>query len=205
MLHPATVEPVTLELLKRLMQQPALNSFALAGGTNLALQFGHRLSVDLDLFTNQSFSEQALFDELLTAFPTAIKTDEAKNTLSLFVEEVKIDLLAHRYPLIKPFVEKSGIRFWSVEDVVAMKLGAVSGRGAKKDFWDLAELLNHFSLVQMLQFFTAKYTNSDPGYVVRSLTYFDDAELQADPITLNGIIWPEVKQRVLQAVRELVK
>ena len=204
MLHPATVEPATLELLKRLMQQPVLEPFALAGGTNLALLFGHRLSVDLDLFTNESFSEQGLFDALLLDFPTAVKTDEAKNTVSLFIEGVKVDVLAHRYPLIKPFVKESGIRLWSVEDVIAMKLGAVSGRGAKKDFWDLAELLNHFSLTQMLHFFTDKYANSDPGYVVRSLTYFDDAELQTDPITLNGITWPEVKQRVLQAVRELV-
>ena len=204
MLYPATVEPNTLELLRRLMQQPMLESFGLAGGTNLALHYGHRLSVDLDLFTNQSFSEQELFDELVAAFPTISKTDEAKNTLSLFIEGIKVDLLAHRYPLVSPFTEKSGIRFWSIEDVIAMKLGAVSGRGAKKDFWDLAELLTHFPLVQMLQFFTTKYANSDPGYVVRSLTYFDDAELQIDPITLNGITWIEVKQRVLQAVRELV-
>lgn len=204
MLHPATVEPATLELLTRLMQVPLLEPFALAGGTNLSLRFGHRLSIDLDLFTDQSFSEQALFDELLTVFPMAIKTDEAKNTLSLFVEGVKVDLLAHRYPLVKPFAEESGIRFWSVEDVIAMKLGAVSGRGAKKDFWDLAELLDHFSLADMLGFFTAKYASSDPGYVVRSLTYFDDAEPQADPMTLNAVTWPLVKQRVLQAVRELV-
>ena len=204
MLHPATVEPTTLELLKRLMHLPVLKPFALAGGTNLALQFGHRLSVDLDLFTDQSFPEEDLFVELLPNFSAAIKTDEAKNTLSLFIEGIKVYLLAHRYPLLSPFMEESGIRFWSIEDVIAMKLGAISSRRAKKDFWDLAELLNHFSLVQMLQFFTDKYANSDPGYVIRSLTYFDDAEFQADPITLNGITWPEVKQRVLQAVRKLV-
>ena len=204
MLKPGTVQPATLELLTRLMQVPSLESFALAGGTNLALQFGHRLSVDLDLFTDQSFPEQKLFDELLTVFPTAIKTDEARNTLSLFIEGVKVDLLAHRYPLVSPFTEEKGIRFWSVEDVIAMKLGAVSGRGAKKDFWDLAELLNHFSLADMLGFFAAKYANSDPGYVVRSLTYFDDAEPQANPVILNGSTWLQVKQRVLQAVRELV-
>lgn len=204
MLHPATVEPATLELLTRLMQVAMLEPFGLAGGTNLALQFGHRSSVDLDLFTTRSFSERELFDELLTVFPKAVKTDEAKNTLSLSVEGVKVDLLAHRYPLIKPFTEKFGIRFWSIEDVIAMKLGAVSGRGAKKDFWDLTELLNHFSLADMLGFFTTKYANSDPGYVVRSLTYFDDAESQADPITLNDVTWSQVKKRVLQAVRDLV-
>ncbi|WP_227699024.1 nucleotidyl transferase AbiEii/AbiGii toxin family protein [Spirosoma radiotolerans] len=193
-----------MELLKRLMQEPFLAPFALAGGTNLALRYGHRLSIDLDLFTSQSFNEQQVFDQLVIGFPTIIKTDESKNTLSLFIEGVKVDLIAHRYPLLTDFTKISDVRLWSAEDVIAMKLGAVSGRGAKKDFWDLAELLNHFSLAQMLQFFTAKYSNSDPGYVVRSLTYFDDAELQADPITLNGITWPQVKQRVLQAVRGLL-
>lgn len=186
------------------MQQPILEPFALAGGTNLALQFGHRLSVDLDLFTNQSFNEQELFDELVVTFPKTIKTDEAKNTLSLFVEGIKVDLLAHRYPLLSPFTKELDIRFWSIEDVIAMKLGAVSGRGAKKDFWDIAELLGHFSLSDMLHFFATKYPNSDPGYVVRSMTYFEDAEQQADPISLNTVSWSEVKQRVLRAVRELV-
>ena len=133
-----------------------------------------------------------------------IKTDEAQNSLSLFSEGIKVDLRAHRYSVSSSITEELAIRFWSIEDVIAMKLGAISGRGAKKDFWDIAELLNHFSLVQMLQFFMNKYSNSDPGYVVRSLTYFDDAELQPDPITFNGIIWLDVKQRVLQAVRELV-
>lgn len=204
MLYPTTVEPATLELLKRLVQQPFLQPFALAGGTNLALQFGHRLSVDLDLFTNQGFPEQEIFDELFAVFPNLLKTDEARNTLSLIVEGVKVDLLAHRYALLKPFTQDEGIRFWAIEDVIAMKLGAVSGRGAKKDFWDIVELLNHFSLPEMLQFFVAKYPNSDPGYVVRSLTYFEDAEQQADPIALNAITWSQIKQRIQQAVRDLL-
>lgn len=186
------------------MQQPVLASFALAEGTSLALRFGHRLSVDLELFTDQSFDEQTLFDDLLISFPTILKVDEAKNTLSLFIEGVKVDLLAHCCPLLSPFQEEFGIRFWSVEDVIAMKLGAVSGRGAKKDFWDLAELINHFSLNEMLRFFTNKYVNSDPGYVIRSLTYFHDAELQIDPIVLNATTWPQVKKRVLRAVKDLI-
>ncbi|WP_080058113.1 nucleotidyl transferase AbiEii/AbiGii toxin family protein [Spirosoma aerolatum] len=186
------------------MTQPFLEQFALAGGTNLALRFGHRQSIDFDLFTNQSFSEQDIFGDLLATFPTLIKTDEARNTLSLFIEGVKVDLLAHRYPLLKPFTFDTGIRLWSVEDVIAMKLGAVSGRGAKKDFWDIAELLNHFSMTDMLELFAAKYPNSDPGYVIRSLTYFDDAEMQTDPVTLKAITWPQVKRQVLKAVRELI-
>ena len=90
------------------------------------------------------------------------------------------------------------------DDVIAMKLGAISGRGAKKDFWDVAELLNHLTLEQMIQLFKVKYTNSDPGYAVRSLTYFDDADEQIDPIVLNSITLPEVKRRIAQAVKGLV-
>ncbi|PRY35517.1 nucleotidyltransferase AbiEii toxin of type IV toxin-antitoxin system [Spirosoma oryzae] len=204
MLYPATVAPDTLELLRQLMQLPALDSFALAGGTNLALRYGHRLSIDLDLFTDQSFSTSDVIDELVRLFPETIVTDESKNSVSLFIRGVKVDLLAHRYPLLQPFENMEQIRFWSVDDVIAMKLSAVSGRGAKKDFWDIAELLNQYTLPQMLHFFTRKYPNSDPGYVIRSLTYFDDAEQQVDPVEVNTITWPEVKQRITQAVRRLL-
>lgn len=204
MLYPATVEPNTLELLKRLIRLPSLATFALAGGTNLALQFGHRLSIDLDLFTNRSFDTQEIFEDLIEILPTTLKVDESRNTLSLFIEGVKVDLLAHRYPLLGPFTTELDIRFWSIDDVIAMKLNAISNRGAKKDFWDIAELLNHFPLSQLLQFFSKKYPNSDLGYVIRSLTYFEDAEVQIDPISINTITWIEVKQRVIQAVKALV-
>lgn len=204
MLYPATVAPDTLELLRQLMQLPALDSFALAGGTNLALRYGHRLSVDLDLFTDQSFSTSDVMDELVRVFPETIVTDESKNSVSLFVRGVKVDLLAHRYPLLQSFEGIEQIRFWSVDDVIAMKLGAVSGRGAKKDFWDIDELLNRYTLSQMLQFFTRKYPNSDPGYVIRSLTYFDDAEQQVDPVEISTSTWPKVKERIIQAVRQLL-
>jgi len=81
------------------MKLPALDSFALAGGTNLALRYGHRLSIDLDLFTDQSFATSDIVDELVRLFPEMIVTDESKNSVSLFIRSVKVDLLAHRYPL----------------------------------------------------------------------------------------------------------
>ncbi len=122
----------------------------------------------------------------------------------MFIRGVKVDLLAHRYPLLQPFERIEQVSFWSVDDVIAMKLGAVSGRGAKKDFWDIAELLSQYPLPRMLHFFVLKYPNSDLGYVVRSLTYFDDAEQQVDPVVVNTTTWPEVKQRIRQAVRQLL-
>jgi predicted nucleotidyltransferase component of viral defense system len=204
MLHKTTVEPATLELLNQLTQMPQLAPFALVGGTNLSLRFGHRLSVDLDLFTDQPFDEQQLSHELTSVFPNLIKVDEARNTLSLLIEGVKIDLLAHRYALLAPVESIDSLRLWSLPDIVAMKLGAVSSRGAKKDFWDIAQLLNQFTLPQMLRFFSDKYPNSDPGFVVRSLTYFDDANQEPDPISLQQQTWDQVKNTVQQAVRSLM-
>ncbi|GAA4409369.1 nucleotidyl transferase AbiEii/AbiGii toxin family protein [Nibrella viscosa] len=177
----------------------------MAGRTSLALRFGHRLSVDLDLFTNRSFDTAAVYETILTAYPTLVKTDEAQNTLSLYINGVKVDLIAHRYPIVQAFQIQDKIRLWSIEDVSATKLGAVSNRGAKKDFWDIAELLNHVSLAQMLEWFSSKYTNSDIGYVIRSLTYFDDADLQEDPISLRKVTWEQIRQHVLLAVRQYVR
>ncbi|WP_421830850.1 nucleotidyl transferase AbiEii/AbiGii toxin family protein [Larkinella sp.] len=205
MLYTATVQPGTLELLKNLLQFPLLQPFALAGGTNLSLRLGHRISVDLDLFTNQAFSEQEIFEEILLHFAPVIKLDEARNTLSLLIKGVKVDLLAHQYPLVEPFFQEETIRFWSIEDVIAMKLGAVSSRGAKKDFWDLAELMNHFSLNQMLDFFVLKYPNSDIGYVIRSLTYFEDADPQEDPVSLKAVSWEQVKHRISSSVKSYIR
>lgn len=204
MLHPSTVQPGTLELLKHLLQLPELSAFALAGGTSLAMRFGHRVSVDLDLFTDEAFNADTLFAALAQRFPTTLKVDEAPNTLSLVIDGVRVDALAHRYRLLRPFETLEGFRFHSVEDVAAMKMGAVSSRGAKKDFWDVAELLKHFSLPKLLGFFAEKYPNSDIGYVVRSLTYFEDAETQANPLSLNEMDWESVKQHMVESVRRLV-
>ncbi len=204
MLHPATVQPGTLELLKGLQALPELSAFALAGGTSLALRFGHRLSVDLDLFTDKSFDTTVVFEAILAQFPATLKLDEARNSLSLVCAGVKVDLLAHQYVLLAPITLVDDLRLVSLEDVMAMKLGALSGRGAKKDFWDVAAALEFYSLAQQLHYFSAKYPNSDAGYVVRSLTNFEDAEAQEDPVDLKGVSWELVKTRVSAAVKDLL-
>ncbi len=86
-----------------------------------------------------------------------------------------------------------------------MKLAAMSSRGVKKDFWDVAELLNHYKLEDMLSFFATKYNAADPFFVVRSLTYFEDAERQIDPQPLKKITWTQVKKKVEKAVKNFLK
>lgn len=178
---------------------PPLLPFALTGGTNLALRYGHRISVDLDFFTLHPFDTQAVIQLLQTEFAPAVLLEEAVNTVSIVVGGVKVDFIAQRYPA-QPFEVLEEIRLFDLRDVIAMKLGAIARRGAKKDFHDLAELTQQFTIAEMLGFYSEKYANTDPFFVVRSLTYFGDAEGQEDPISLTGITWEQVKKRVEQAV-----
>lgn len=87
-----------------------------------------------------------------------------------------------------------------------MKLEAMATRGVKKDFWDIAELINHFTLADMLELYQQKYTNSDPGYILLAMTYFVDADVEKiDPVSLNGITWLQVKEKLRKAVNEYVR
>lgn len=103
---------------------------------------------------------------------------------------------------LQPVETVEGIRMASVPDIVAMKLNAITRRSTKKDFFDIFELLDYFSLKEMLDFFATKYTTTDIGFVVRSLTYFDGAENSKDPILIKQVNWDQVKQKIQQAVQD---
>ncbi len=113
-----------------------------------------------------------------------------------------LDIVLHRYPYLQPIETVEGIRLASVPDIIGMKLNAITRRSTKKDFFDIAELLDHYSLRDMLQFFTDKYAAADIGFVVRSLTYFEGAENSKDPILLKEVNWQQVKQKIQQAVQD---
>jgi hypothetical protein len=189
------------ELLERLSPALALKPFALAGGTSLALRFGHRLSVDLDFFTSKPFDPESLFAALPLAGATVVGRSE--NTLTLDAQGTKLDFLRHAYPLLEPVESIDGVQMLSEPDVAAMKLNAIANRGSKKDFFDLCELAQAHSLVTMLEWFEQKYRNSDRFIVVRSLAWFEDAELEPDPISLSGQSWRHVKQKITSLVGSL--
>jgi Nucleotidyl transferase AbiEii toxin, Type IV TA system len=111
MLHTETVEPHTLSVLKNLQAMPELGSFSLVGGTALALLYGHRISVDLDLFSHQPFTNDAVSKSLKMKFGTAFKMEERPPVFGIFcyIDEVKVDLVKHPHPLIRPLKEAEGI------------------------------------------------------------------------------------------------
>ena len=189
------------ELLARLAPHEALHDFALGGGTSLALRFGHRWSVDLDFFTPGEFSSEILFERL--SLEQATVTGRAPNSLTVDVCGVKLDLLRHAYRILAPVERIDGVTLVSLPDLAAMKLNAIANRGSKKDFFDLAELLDHFPIQQMIGFFAEKYPSTDPFTVIRSLAWFDDAEQEPDPVALNGQSWERVMERARNAVASL--
>ena len=144
MLKYETVYPGTLELLKKLMAHPALENFYLVGGTALSLHLGHRISVDLDLFTNSEFDTQDLVQQLENEISIEKVIGEAKNTLNLVIDNVEVDILRHNYPLIEPVSIIDDIRLLSDKDIAAMKLSAIARRGSKKDFYDVYFLLQKY-------------------------------------------------------------
>lgn len=140
MLHTETVKGGTLELLKKLEAEDAMSDFNLAGGTSLALYLGHRISIDLDLFTSKPFDAVKLESFLQEKYGFCTGFME-KNTLKGFIGNVKIDCITHAYEYLeKPYVE-SNIRLYSMEDIIAMKLSAIADNGSRlKDFIDIAYL-----------------------------------------------------------------
>lgn len=201
MLHFDAIPDSVRNLLMLLAPLPALEDFSLGGGTSLALRYGHRLSVDLDFFTTAEFDTDQLIDRLGMTDVTLV--NRAPNSLTLDVQGTKLDFLRHAYPLLAPPEEIEGVRLLSLPDVAAMKLNATANRGAKKDFFDLCELQQHHSLPDMLEWFEMKYRSADRFTVIRSLGWFEDAELEPDPVSLTGSDWQLVKSDLRRMVSNL--
>lgn len=183
MLYKNTIQASALELLKKLQSCSALKSFHLAGGTSLALQIGHRKSVDLDLFTPNDFDVNALLEYLEQNFGFRLDYSDI-NTLKGSIENVKIDLISQKYPLVEPYVEIENIRLFSIPDIAAMKLNAIVGNGTRsKDFIDIYFILKQYAVDHILDFYRKKYTTRNVLHVIKSLIYFDD---------INTQDWPEM-------------
>lgn len=205
MLHRATVFPSSLELLKKLMAIPALLGFYLARVTSLALQIGHRISVDLDLFGDRPFGTQEILDELQDLAPISIIT-QSRNILILNINEVQVDFVNYRYPLVADPLLEDGLKLLTLPDIGAMKLNAIAGRGRKRDFYDLYFLLKNYSLRELIGFYLKKYNDGSEFMVVRSLSYFEDADEDEDIVQLGEKLrWNHIKQNILKEVKKHYK
>lgn len=202
MLQNQAVEPATLSLLKELMNLPLLEDFYLVGGTALALQLGHRKSIDLDLFCDAEHDQ----DAILATLPKPYEEFSRSNVfLGCHIKGVKCDFVKYLFPRIEPLVIIEGVRMASLLEIASMKLWAITRRGSKKDFVDLYFLLKIFSLNEMLIFFRKKFDSIEPFMVVRSLTWFEDAEEDFDPVMLENVTWKVVKTEIVKVVTQFLE
>ncbi|MEY3422153.1 MAG: hypothetical protein RIR48_2456 [Bacteroidota bacterium] len=157
------------------MQIPELQDFHLVGGTALSLMYGHRTSVDLDLFTNLKFENSIIIDSLVRAFGIDFIMEDKPAFFGIFcyIGDVKLDIVRFAHPLIRPTIEIDGIRMYAPEEIIAMKVQAILGRGKKKDFWDVAELLKHFTIKDFIDLHKEKYSTQNLFITVpQAITYF---------------------------------
>jgi predicted nucleotidyltransferase component of viral defense system len=200
MLQRQAVSSQLLELLSSIMQETIFDSFVLVGGTSLALQIGHRVSVDLDFF-GQSDIDEGLFLEKLALFGNVQVIKKSANILICSVNGIKVDFVNYRYPWIDEFVVEQSMRLASIKEIAAMKLNAIAGRGSKKDFIDLYYLLQKYNLSQLLDFYKVKYQDGSDFMVLKSLSYFDDADLEQTPLIFQDITWDDIKAEIIVQVR----
>ena len=200
MLSIQTVQPDTLELLKAISAQPEVKELRLVGGTALALQYGHRQSVDLDFFGRLPEDKDELIDVVRRVGDVTV-LNRSKIILQMVVNQVKVDFVDYsRYPWIDEPILGDGFVLASDKDIAAMKINAIMGRGTRKDFIDLYLLLQHYSLTQIMDFYRQKYPEFSEYRALISMTYFDDAEMQDMPLMLIKTPWEAMKTSIIQAV-----
>ena len=201
MLYKETVTPQMWELLQRLMKDEKLKEFNLVGGTALSLMIGHRLSIDLDLFSTQDFDVQSMLAHLSSEHPVTIR-DLFDNTMLLNIGKVKVDILAHKYPWQEPVQTEQGIRLVSLHDIGAMKLHAIFQNGTRiKDFVDMYFLLEHHPLKTYLDAYQNKY-NGNPALASHSLLHHENIDREEKVKLLKGkeTSWNKMTQRLKKAV-----
>lgn len=201
MLHTKTVNSTLFRILKQLMELGSFKELRLVGGTSLALQIGHRESIDIDLFGRIDFNFEN-YSEHFAEMGAVSKIKLSKHINILSIDNIKVDFVNYRYPWITECKDIDGLRLASMEDIGAMKLNAITGRGAKKDFIDLYFLLQIFSFQDLFRFYTQKYDDGNVFLVKKSLVYFVDAEREEMPKMHSNVTWEEMKIFILDKVRK---
>lgn len=181
-------------LLKLLTKANLLDSFYLAGGTGLALQIGHRKSVDLDFFSKKDFNTGQYINRLQSIGHFEL-LNEAQGTVTSILNNVKISFFFYDYPLLWDLNTFNKVKIGDVKEIGLMKFTAVAGRGTKKDFVDLYWIgKNIIPLLKLFTFFDNKYGNTYNLYhTLKSLIYFEDADQDKMPQMVKPVNWQDVK------------
>lgn len=201
--HKETVSDLLWDTLDKLMSLSYLLDFRLVGGTSLSLLIGHRLSVDIDMFTDCEYSTVnflKILENLKSEFPYVDNHEWVNESMgnSCFIgnsadELIKLDLF-YTDPFKYPIIQYKHIRLSSLEEIVAMKLDVIGRGGRKKDFWDIHALFDHFELRTMLDIYSKRYPyNFTEEEIIKQMTVFDNADNNPEPNCLVGKYWELIK------------
>ena len=205
-----TVSPLLRRVLQQLMECPLFNPFRLVGGTSLSLQLGHRMSDDIDLFTDVSYGSidmesidaylRSTFTYVSTPHPGPVAMGRSYSIGNDIQDTVKLDLF-YTDTFILPAMIRGAIRLATIEDIIAMKLDIVQRVARKKDFWDIHELLDEYSLQQMIALHKERYPYSHEEATIRTnFTSFKRADDDFDPKCLRGKYWEIIKLEIIETV-----
>lgn len=214
-LHLNTVSDLLWESLTTLMTIEEFNNFRLVGGTSLSLQQGHRESVDIDLFTDAAYGsvDFSRLEEILNeTFPYAETSSIGKVVFgrSYFVgvnehNAIKLDIYYTNEPFVFPLLVEDNVRLASKEEIAAMKFEVISNGGRKKDFWDIHELLDVFTLEQMLAFYEQRNPyGSTRQELLEACLDFSIAEDDFTPNCYRGKVWELIKIDIEEQAQNLL-
>lgn len=182
--------------------------FYLGGGTALALQIGHRSSVDFDFYTPKDFDPKRLYTKLKKNLKQTASEHMADGTLIITADGVGISFFRYEYPLLKPLVKTECLNLLSIEDISAMKIISIVQRGTKRDFIDIFYILKRFTLDKLLKLTEEKYEVFNRYLGLRALTYFEDAEQDRSRRRLKffeEVDWDKIKGYIIDVVDKYSK
>jgi len=217
MLRKEAVSSPLLESLIVLMDMKTIRAHRLVGGTALALQLGHRVSIDIDLFSDGKTDYDAVQEELYERFGNNfVKGRGISNSFSkgiaIYLNNIKTDILDWKTKFIRPFLLDEQIRIASKEDIIPMKFNTFLcspelARYEKKDFVDLANLMKEYSLEQMIQLYNEKYPNElmSSRLIIEGLQLCEMADKKVMPKMLNGETWDDIKRQIEESIAAFVK
>lgn len=210
--HSEVVPEQSWKTLGDFWEAPFPNHLYLAGGTGLALTLGHRRSNDFDFFSKELFDENILIQELRGHLKNFTVKSKAVHTLHIEVDRVKVTFLGYNYPLLFPTLDYVGqkrtlFEVADLRDIACMKIDAIASRGSRRDFVDLYAVTRKYPMPDLIRLFDKKYSgvSFNRVHVLKSLTYFSDAESEPMPEMLINLSWEEVKDFFLGEVRKLLK
>jgi predicted nucleotidyltransferase component of viral defense system len=204
MLHWQTISPELKEIILKISQNHAFHPFRLCGGTALSLQLGHRISVDADFVSASHFDKNFIAGEV-----EKILTDVSDlyiGDLGVFLKSkgIKVDFLSWNIPFIKPAVINSEIPLLDIEEIAAMKLFAITRRGEKKDYIDIAFLLQTYSLKTLIECYKIRHPKNDTAIVIKFLLSYGDIENQPEPKMTIEFDWQKAKQVLKESVKAYI-